>query len=447
MERHRLKNEPRIPGSPLFTSMPLLKALYHNVWRRHPLKFLLWLEWVLLFIVAVVEIPSISLLAVPRHPGVLWLGLVIFTSIGLYLPQIIHSRLRHRLIYTCLELFVVMLVTWMGGARLFSILLVIVVMRNCLLLDASVRSMVTLLAFSLSSFALGHRLQSYAPQTPIHPDLSRIFMFSMMLLSGLAMLFLQLLVTAILGERQSREQLAIANQQLRQYALQVEALAIEQERNRIAREIHDALGHSLTVFNLHLDAALRLWQSDPQEARSLLVEARQVAAGTLQEVRQSVSTLRADPLAGQTLATTLAGLCEDLRRATGITPVLHLNGLEALEAYPDQPDALQALKIAAYRIIQEALTNICKYAQATNVNIGVDVGENIGTEQSFPAQGQRLLISINDNGQGFDPQHNTTGFGLQGMRERTLALGGDFQLNTRPGQGCEIRVALPISTR
>jgi signal transduction histidine kinase len=427
--------------------MRLLKIIYHNIWSQHPLKFLLCLEWVLLCVVAGVEIPPVSLLAIPRHPGVLWLGLLIFSSMGLYLPRIIKRWFRQRLIYTCLELFVVMLVTWIGGARLFSILLVIVVMRNCLLLDASSRSFVTFLAFSLSSLTLGYRLQSYAPQTPIHPDLSRIFMFSMILLSGLAMLFLQLLVTAILRERQSREQLAIANQQLRQYALQVETLAIEQERNRIAREIHDALGHSLTVFNLHLDAALRLWNSDPQEAKSLLVEARQVAAGTLKEVRQSVSTLRADPLAGQTLPTILAGLCEDLRRATGITPVLQINGLEALEAYPDQPDSLQALKIATYRIIQEALTNICKYAQATQVEIGINIGVDITAEKQSPVQGQRLLISINDNGQGFDPQHNTTGFGLQGMRERTLALGGDFQLKTGPGQGCEIRVTLPISTR
>jgi signal transduction histidine kinase len=212
--------------------------------------------------------------------------------------------------------------------------------------------------------------------------------------------------------------------------MQVEDLAVEQERNRIAREIHDALGHSLTVFNLHLEAALRLLSTDPQEARVLLIEAKQVGATTLRDVRQSVAVLRADPLAGQSLATAITSLVEDLCRSSQITSQLHLT-----DAVLPEP-----IKVVVYRIVQEALTNICKYAQATNVEITVGL-----LAATKPDLVEQLQVRVKDNGRGFDPQQNTTGFGLQGMQERTLALGGEFRLLAQPGQGCEIQVSIPLA--
>jgi signal transduction histidine kinase len=406
--------------------MPQLKAIKRQIWDDHPLKFLLCLEWVLLLCAYLVELPPMQLVAIPRHQGVLWVGLFGFTILGLVLPKIRNRPVSHRQLYTVFELILVLVITWIGGARLFSLLGVIVVMRNCLLLEGQWRNGVTLLAFGFGLFAWTYRLQVYfGPLTGLSPNLLRIILFSVTLLSGLVMLFLQLLVTAVLAERQSQQQLAAANQQLRQYALQVEELAIVQERNRIAREIHDALGHSLTVFNLHLDAALQLWQAEPQEARELLVEARQVAAKTLNEVRQSVSSLRSDPLAEQTLEAALKELCQEFQRATGIQPHLQL------QLY-DQSELPLALKMALYRIVQEALTNICKYAQASQVEIRLEQLEH------------KLQLWVKDNGQGFDAQLNTTGYGLQGMRERSLALGGSLRIQTSPGQGCEIWVIFPL---
>jgi signal transduction histidine kinase len=406
--------------------MPQLKDIKRLVWDAHPLKFLLGLEWVLLLCTFAIELPLIQLVAIPRHPSVLWVGLIGFAILGLALPQIRNRQLGHRQFYTVLELILVLTISWVGGARLFSLLWVIVVMRNCLILEGQYCNWVTLLAFGLSWITWSYRLQVYfGPMTGLSPSLLRVILASVTLLSGLVMLFLHLLVTAILAERQSQEKLAAVNQQLRQYALQVEELAIVQERNRIAREIHDALGHSLMVFNLHLNAALQLWQADPQEARELLIEARQVAAKTLQEVRQSVSSLRSDPLAEQTLQGAVAGLCEEFQRATGIQPQFNLH----LQTQAELP---LATKVAFYRIIQEALTNICKYAHASQVEICLEQHD------------RELLFYVRDNGQGFDPRTNTTGFGLQGMKERSLGLGGSLQLLTSPGQGCEIRVIFPF---
>jgi signal transduction histidine kinase len=253
-------------------------------------------------------------------------------------------------------------------------------------------------------------------------------LLSFAILFGLALVFLQLLVDAVLSERQSREKLAItndklerANAQLRQYALRIEDIATLQERNRIAREIHDSLGHSLTVLNLHLEAAWKLWNSDLDEATEFLVEAKQLGSTALNDVRQSVFALRSDPLESQSLEEAITSLSENFRRSTGVSPKSSIT-----VSYPIPAE----VKTVVYRIVQEALTNICKYAAATEVKIQICTTTD-------------LHLVITDNGKGFNFNQNTTGFGLQGMRERTLALGGKFEVVTFPASGCKIIVNLP----
>ena len=90
------------------------------------------------------------------------------------------------------------------------------------------------------------------------------------------------------------------------------------------------------------------------------------------------------------------------------------------------------ISTALYRIIQESLTNIYKHSAATQVSI--DLRENP----------EAIQLQINDNGQGFNPERNTTGFGLRGMRERTVALGGQFFLASQSGKGCRITVLIPL---
>jgi signal transduction histidine kinase len=94
------------------------------------------------------------------------------------------------------------------------------------------------------------------------------------------------------------------------------------------------------------------------------------------------------------------------------------------------------VKLTVYRIVQEALTNICKYAQASQVNIEIHA----------PPDVSRLHITVQDNGICFNPQENTTGFGLRGIQERAQAEGGQMQLTTAPDQGCTVQVWLPLPT-
>ena len=254
---------------------------------------------------------------------------------------------------------------------------------------------------------------------------------SSVLLFSLTLIFALLLINALLAERQSREQLQIAHQeleitheQLRYYALRIEDQATLQERNRIAREIHDGLGHTLAAQTIQINNTLLFWQSNNDKALTFLKQAKQLGAEALLEIRRSVSVLRSNPLQGQSLESAIEKLLNNFQHNTGIE----------LSAKIYLPSSLPSeLNTTLYRIVQESLTNICKHAQATAVF--VQLKQEVGM----------LYLAIEDNGEGFDPNQNTTGFGLQGMRERAVASGGQFNLHSQPGKGCRVCVSFPLS--
>ncbi|MEB3292493.1 MAG: sensor histidine kinase [Synechococcales bacterium] len=411
--------------------------------RNHPLKFVLYSEWVLLAIAFLAEIPPFPREA-PRSPGLNLLIIVIFAAMGLRLPT---NPAKHRWIYLGLMGGLLGIGALGLGLRVFHFLAIALITRCCLLFPNKIYRWITGGTVLFVSFVQLYRTMAF--QLPLIANrqmerlerlgrvgrvgrgridefaLDRAWLTSVVLLILFALLaiFIQASIEAILAERLSRQQLAIANEQLRSYALRVEDLATLQERNRIAREIHDSLGHSLTAFNLHLDAALRLFQSDPKEAQDLMREAKQLGSQALQDVRQSVTTLRSDPLQNQSLADSIQRLVEDFQRSTQVQPRVTI----ALSPEPSLP-----VKTALYRIVQESLTNIAKYAQASQVEISL--------QAPSPTQ---IQLRIQDNGIGFLPEQTRSGFGLQGMRERAIALGGQWQVRSQPGQGCVIEVQVP----
>ncbi len=256
------------------------------------------------------------------------------------------------------------------------------------------------------------------------------------LLFGLVLVFVLLLVNAFLAERQSRQKLAIANEQLRQYALRIEDQATLQERNRIAREIHDSLGHSLTAQSIQLENASMFLPSNVDKAQVFLSEAKRLGKDALLEVRQSIATLRSDPLQGQSLQDAIASLLRDFRQMTGMEPECQINlSLSASEStYSLSLPFPAEINTVVYRIVKEALTNIYKHSGATRVKLHLQ------------AQAERLFLLVEDNGKGFDPDQTTTGFGLQGMRERTAALGGVINITSKLGAGCRITAYIPLPT-
>jgi signal transduction histidine kinase len=234
-------------------------------------------------------------------------------------------------------------------------------------------------------------------------------------------ILLQARIATCLEKKRLRDREILYRQQVEH--LTATAAAIE-ERNRIAREIHDSLGHSLTALNVQMQAVETLLFTDPTQAHSFLIQAQRLGKTAMQEVRESVRALRTDERTEQPLAETIADLAEEFRQVTGITPLVR--------AQLTQPDSGSVSK-TLYRIAQEALTNISKYAHATQVEIHLVTIDD------------RLKLTIADNGQGFDFQQQTTGFGLQGMQERVAALNGRFHLTTSPGSGCQIQVELPAA--
>ncbi|MFM2430199.1 MAG: hypothetical protein RLZZ511_1412 [Cyanobacteriota bacterium] len=398
--------------------------------KHHPIQFLLQFEWVMLALTVLIEFlrwpmgpPSSPLLAV------LLVGA--FALLGLALPD---RELRWKGLHLLLSFTLLVIAGVWVKLRLMPLLYVVLVLRACLMFSPGSRVLITIATYFLALFHQIERLQNrevarrvareFAPMWPgmreqLREERVLLGAISTTLLLALVLVFLQLMVQAVLSERQSRQQLQQANEQLRRYALRVEDTATLQERNRIAREIHDSLGHSLTAFNLHVEAALRLLKSDPEEAQDLLVEAKQLGSKALQSVRESVGTLRSHPLQGKSLEAAIQQLAEEFCRSTGIQPQLALDGMTVIPV--DQTAAL-------YRIVQEALTNIAKYAQATTVSITL--------------QGAPLGLTIVDDGRGFDPGQMTSGFGLQGMQERAIAIGGRLQIESAVGMGCRIVVTV-----
>ncbi len=384
-------------------------------------RLLLYLEWLLLTTAVLIE------LLLPFHLS--WslllriLLIVAFGLMGFLLPKV---GLRTQLFYTALEFGLILLpaTQYSSSARsVFLLLSLVLVIRSCLMFKISGQ----LVILSLSLLSYGTLLFKHVKVKVVDTD----WRLSNMLLFTLTLIFALLLINALLAERQSREQLEIAheklemtNQQLRQYALRIENQATLQERNRIAREIHDGLGHTLAAQTIQINNALLFWQSNNDKALIFVKQSKLLAAEALLEIRRSLSVLRSNLLEGQSLNSAIAKLLQDFQQTTGIQP----------DSKIDLPPSLPTeINTTLYRIVQESLTNICKHAQATSVTV------------KLLAQGQMIHLSIEDNGKGFNKTQNTTGFGLQGMRERAIALGGHLNIHSESGTGCCISVSLPLS--
>ena len=413
------------------------------MWQKHPFRLMLYLEWGLLGI-ALLTAFSFTIPHprhhLPSHPAELNLAGIICIAIlgvmGLRLP--INSKFLQQ-IYIVLGFAI----SWLAialisrGERVFPALLLVVVIRACLLFAWSGRIIVAILAFasflalqvmelmriSWFGITLGRPLPSILRRLPPE-ELRRVwfgFTFNSALLFAFVVTFVLLLVGAVLAEHESRTKLAQAHRRLRKYALQIENQATLQERNRIAREIHDSVGHYLTAQSIQLENTALFLTQDLTKASNYLSKARQLGRSALTNIRSSVATLQNNPQPEVSIAQLIA----DFQSNTNIHIGDRLNLLSPL---PNE------IKISLFRITQEALTNITKHSQATKVDLRLE------------STGRQVLLSIQDNGRGFDPSKNTTGFGLQSMKERTAALQGKFAIVSEQNQGTRIKIEIPLSS-
>jgi two-component system NarL family sensor kinase len=215
-----------------------------------------------------------------------------------------------------------------------------------------------------------------------------------------------------------------------QLAEQATRVALVEERNRLAREVHDTLAQELTGIALQLEAADALLEHSPDRARARIRQALERTRESLEEARRSVLDLRAGPLERQALPAALETLGQRFTAETG-TPVAFQQALVG----PRLPARVEE---ALYRIAQEALVNVRRHAQAGAVRI----------ELHQTNDGVQLIVA--DNGRGFDVQlpdagAHAHGFGLIGMQERARLLNGDMQISSCPGAGAQVEVTIPVS--
>ncbi len=240
-----------------------------------------------------------------------------------------------------------------------------------------------------------------------------------------AVVFAAVITELLQREQRLRRDLAEAHEQLRDHAAQAERLATAQERNRVARDIHDGLGHSLTVVQMQVKAARAVLTADPAKADpakvdAVLAKAQQQAEEALAAVRRSVRALR-EPRSTGSFPDALRALAEEAS-AAGVPTRLDVSGTQ--RPLPD--DAQEAL----YRAAQEGLTNVRKHAHASRAELLLDYGETA------------VRVAVRDDGVGTG-DGRSTGFGLVGLRERAAQLGGQLRVESAPGAGCTLTMEVP----
>lgn len=219
------------------------------------------------------------------------------------------------------------------------------------------------------------------------------------------------------------DQLAVAVENARLYR-ETRDMAVLEERNRMAREIHDSLAQGFTGIVLQLEAAEQAIQQDGDRVQYHLNKARELARDSLSDARRSVWALRPQALETLPLAEAIARQLQQFGRDGGIEVTFDISGDG--RALPGEAEN------TLLRIFQESLTNIGKHAGAGRVDVVLSFEEGL------------VRLDVTDNGAGFEPARPSSGgFGLISMRERARLAGGDLDINSEPGKGTRISVTIP----
>ncbi|GAA4610715.1 sensor histidine kinase [Actinoallomurus liliacearum] len=207
-----------------------------------------------------------------------------------------------------------------------------------------------------------------------------------------------------------------------QLLTQAREAGVLDERQRMAREIHDTLAQGFTGIVAQLEAA----RQNPGEWRRHADQAQALARDNLAEARRSVEALRPPHLDKARLPEAISGLSERWSRTSGISVGVETTG----EPRPMLPD----VEVALFRVAQEALTNVAKHAGASRVGLTLSYLDDV------------VLLDVRDDGVGFDPAADGRGFGLTSMRQRLLRVAGRLEIESSPGEGTAINATVPALT-
>jgi signal transduction histidine kinase len=220
--------------------------------------------------------------------------------------------------------------------------------------------------------------------------------------------------------------LQAANTALKAAHQKEKELAIAEERMRLARDIHDGLGHHLTVLSIQLQAAEKLLERNPQAAAEALRVSRGEAQAALEEVRHSVGVMRQSPVESQPLVEMIASLVHDFGEHTGLQSDFELGGTPI--------ELSEFARQTLFRTVQESLTNIQKHARAV---------KHIRVELAYSPEAIHLVVK--DDGLPLKKSPSAQGgYGLKGLRERVDQLGGEFFCGPDSANGFQVDVSIPL---
>jgi len=211
-------------------------------------------------------------------------------------------------------------------------------------------------------------------------------------------------------------------EQLQQFLKRSQAMAVSEERNRLARDLHDSAKQEALAASFHLGTALTLFDRDPQAAKSHLVEADNLVDSVRVELTDLIHELRPPSMNGTRFDETLNEYIIEWAHQTGIEANLEVTGSIELPL---------EIKQAIYRVMQEALANVARHSSAEKIDVTMLSGDH------------SVEFCIKDDGVGFDMGQQHAGMGLESMRERVESLNGRFSIQSEPGQGTKICLTIP----
>ena len=234
-------------------------------------------------------------------------------------------------------------------------------------------------------------------------------------------------------ERSARLQSALADLERQEEHLRAitghTLAAQEAERRAIGRDLHDSAGQALTALRIQLQLVAQTAAGSEKPTAALLQRGIAMADEAVDEIRRAVERLSAAILDDVGLFEAVRRTCEDFGERTGVRVVTNLSGSPVV----GDPAIGPEVETSCYRIVQEALTNVARHADASAVEISLLRRQN------------GLVLELRDDGAGFDPGSPTAGHGIAGMRERVELLGGCFELSSETARGTHLRVEIPLS--
>jgi signal transduction histidine kinase len=214
-------------------------------------------------------------------------------------------------------------------------------------------------------------------------------------------------------------------------------LAALRERERLARDLHDSLGHSLVTLTVQLEAAQRLYAVDPSRGQVVLEEMKSLTRTSMEQLRRSLAGLRAPGLGERPLSEAIRDLCAEVRQRTSLDLDCHL--ADRIENLP--PAVAEVL----WRVVQEGLANIEKHAAAKKASVRL---EWLSTAEGANRESRKIRAQVGDDGVGLpaDAEARPGHYGLRGLRERVEGVGGEFALTANGSKGGLLQAQIPILT-